>query len=449
MRFAVLFALLPVAAAAQPPPGTLDTAFGHGFVPSSQPGVVTFRPRTDNGDFTYEATAVAAQPDGRIVVAGSTRPANGGLPAVVVARYDLLPDTQVLDPGFGFEGQRIVHLPGGAEATAIALQPDGRMLVAGVAGEGAVGTGQDALVLRLNADGTLDQGLGAAGVVRLTIGGQQQATGIALASGGHILLAARNEATDALLFRLGPTGVLDDTFGSFGIAVGSNRPAEALVLQADGRMVLPGVAYVEGVAHPAAARYRSSGTPDPAFAQGGVAQSPLVGSEATILSTDAAYVQDDRPQAEPRYRARFYLHRRDFDPGEAQGRRRARTFILFSELPQRRLAAIVLRRLNGAYAVMGRARLDDNAQADTPWVALDSAPHTIELDLKASSGPDANDGWFHLWVDGVPAATLDGLDNSLGLVDFVRLGALCLKGGASGTLSWDEFESRRQTAIGP
>jgi hypothetical protein len=34
-------------------------------------------------------------------------------------------------------------------------------------------------------------------------------------------------------------------------------------------------------------------------------------------------------------------------------------------------------------------------------------------------------------------------------VDFVRLGALSVKTAASGTLYWDEFESRRASFIGP
>jgi hypothetical protein len=46
-------------------------------------------------------------------------------------------------------------------------------------------------------------------------------------------------------------------------------------------------------------------------------------------------------------------------------------------------------------------------------------------------------------------ATLTGLDNSVSAVDLVRLGALSVKAGAAGTLFWDEFESRRQTYIGP
>ena len=41
------------------------------------------------------------------------------------------------------------------------------------------------------------------------------------------------------------------------------------------------------------------------------------------------------------------------------------------------------------------------------------------------------------------------LDNHLAEVDFVRLGALSVKAGASGTIYWDEFVSRRLTLIGP
>ena len=53
-----------------------------------------------------------------------------------------------------------------------------------------------------------------------------------------------------------------------------------------------------------------------------------------------------------------------------------------------------------------------------------------------------------LSIDGEPAFLL-GLDNDLAEVDFVRMGALSVKAGANGTMYWDEFESRRQGAIGP
>ena len=46
-------------------------------------------------------------------------------------------------------------------------------------------------------------------------------------------------------------------------------------------------------------------------------------------------------------------------------------------------------------------------------------------------------------------SVLTGLDNSISSVDSVRLGALSVKAGASGTIQWDEFESRRLNGIGP
>jgi hypothetical protein len=148
-------------------------------------------------------------------------------------------------------------------------------------------------------------------------------------------------------------------------------------------------------------------------------------------------------------RARFYLNPNDFDPGETSGARRTRVFILFQDAPLRRLAAIVLRRLDGVYALMGRARLDDNSQADTGFITLAPGPHAVELAWKRSSGPDANDGTFELWIDGASVALRTGLDNSRRGVDFVRLGALSVKASAGGTLYWDEFESRRWSYIGP
>jgi hypothetical protein len=172
------------------------------------------------------------------------------------------------------------------------------------------------------------------------------------------------------------------------------------------------------------------------------------GLRATVDDTAGLYVQDDTPADEDRYRARFYFDPNGFDPGEAQGHRRTRLFIVFEDGP-RRLAAIVLRRLNGSYAIRARARLDDNAQADTPFVPINDGPHAVELDWRRSSGPDALDGSLQLWIDGVSVASLTGLDNASSAVDFVRMGALSVKGGSSGTMYWDEFESRRTTYIGP
>ena len=154
-----------------------------------------------------------------------------------------------------------------------------------------------------------------------------------------------------------------------------------------------------------------------------------IGLHGTVDDTTGLYVEDDSPADEDRYRARFYFDTNGYDPGEALGHRRARLFIVFQEAPTRRLATIVLRRLQGAYSLMARARLDDHSLHDTGFFPITDGPHVVELDWKRASGPDAQDGSFELWIDGVSVHAATGLDNSVSAVDFVRLGALSVKDG--------------------
>jgi hypothetical protein len=177
--------------------------------------------------------------------------------------------------------------------------------------------------------------------------------------------------------------------------------------------------------------------------------STAFGLQGLIDDTTGLYVQDDSPSDENRYHARFYFDPNGFDPGVAQNHLRTRIFIGFEEAPMRRLFAVVVRLLSGQYGLMGRVRQDDNSQTDTGFFPISDGPHYVEVDWKRSSGPDALDGTFQMWIDGVSVSTLTGLDNSVSSVDFARLGALSVKAGATGTLFWDEFESRRRTDIGP
>ena len=109
----------------------------------------------------------------------------------------------------------------------------------------------------------------------------------------------------------------------------------------------------------------------------------------------------------------------------------------------------MLRRQAGVYALMLRCRLDDNSQDNGGFVTISDGPHAVELDWKRSSGPAAADGSCRMSVDGAEVSARTGLDNSVSGVDFVRLGALSVKNGASGSLYWDEFDSRRLNPIGP
>ena len=175
----------------------------------------------------------------------------------------------------------------------------------------------------------------------------------------------------------------------------------------------------------------------------------LTGLRGVVDDVAPLYVQDDTPDGEPRYRARFWIDPNGFDPGEAEAHRRTRVFIAFTEAPSRRVAAIVLRRQFGIYGLMARARLDDNSQADAGFFLISDAPHAVELDLRPASGPDAQDGSLELFIDGISMGQQSGLDNSLAAVDFVRMGALSAKSGAFGIVHWDQFEARRLNYIGP
>jgi hypothetical protein len=173
------------------------------------------------------------------------------------------------------------------------------------------------------------------------------------------------------------------------------------------------------------------------------------GLHAVVNDRAGLYVEDDSPAGEARFRARFYLDPSAFDPGEAAGRFRTRVFLAFADAPLKRLVQVVLRRQSGQYSLAARVRLDDDTLAETPFSDVSAGPHVVELDWRQSSAPGADDGALELWIDGLSAGNVAGLDNDARAVDFVRLGALSVKEGASGTLRFDEFESRRASAIGP
>jgi hypothetical protein len=176
--------------------------------------------------------------------------------------------------------------------------------------------------------------------------------------------------------------------------------------------------------------------------------STAFGAQATVDDRTGLYVQDDSPNGETRYRARFYLDPSGFDPGEASGHFRTRVLLAFEDAPLKRLVQVVLRRIGGEYSLAASVRRDDDTLADTGFAAISAAPHVVEIDWFRSSRPGANDGTFELWIDGASVAVLSGLDNDTRSVEFVRLGALSVKDGAAGTLRFDEFASRRWSYIG-
>jgi hypothetical protein len=171
------------------------------------------------------------------------------------------------------------------------------------------------------------------------------------------------------------------------------------------------------------------------------------GLRARVNDTNPLFVEDDTPNAENRYRVRFYFDTNAFDPGEASGHFRTRLF--FAQGSGFRLVTIVLKRQGGAYSVEARVRSNSGARIDTGFKPITDGPHFLEFDWQRATAPAALDGALELWIDDVSVATLAGIDNDAFGVDQGRLGALSVKVGAAGTLFFDQFESRRLAHIGP
>ena len=182
------------------------------------------------------ANAVAPMPDGRIVVAGVT--AGPGVSDAAIYR---LSPTGGLDLTFNGSGTLAIDSGGGDDADALALQPDGRIVVAGSSTANTA-----AVVYRVNPDGALDPGFGGDGVVRLDEGRDAFAYALTLQPNGKIVVAGSatvSDNADAIVHRLNANGSLDAGFGHagrVGIEDGGNAYAYAVALQTDGKIVAAG-----------------------------------------------------------------------------------------------------------------------------------------------------------------------------------------------------------------
>ena len=136
------------------------------------------------------AWSLAIQPDGRIVVAGEATFDNA---MVAVARY--LPNGD-LDPTFHHDGKVLTDVSVGVDvARAVTLTPRGKIVVAGSGGHpGEENPSGDLLAVRYHPDGTLDRTLGGRGwVTHDVLGHGDRAAGVAVTSRGRILLSGEAE----------------------------------------------------------------------------------------------------------------------------------------------------------------------------------------------------------------------------------------------------------------
>jgi uncharacterized delta-60 repeat protein len=251
---AALLALAPASAGAAP--GDLDPTFGGGD------GIVT----TDFGG-TDPAWAVAVQPDGKIVVAGGSKDFE-------LARYN---EDGSLDTSFGGDGKVTTDFGGDDAANAVVVQPNGEIVAAGEAGPFFA-------LARYEKDGTLDSGFGGGDGMVTTDFPETDvdaANALVLQPNGKLVAAGMawpdiDSPTLFALARYEKDGTLDSGFGGGDGMVTTAFPesegdvANALLLRPGGKLVAVGTVhdYPFGRGNVGLAQYDTDGSLDSGFGGG-------------------------------------------------------------------------------------------------------------------------------------------------------------------------------------
>jgi uncharacterized delta-60 repeat protein len=239
------------------------------------------------------ARDVAVQPDGKVVVIGS---AAGPTSDFCVVRFDT---NGVLDATFGAAGASANAFDGDGESRvtfggddvphSVALQDDGRIVIAGATD--APG-GSEFALLRLNADGTRDTTFNDIGAPNVFNGDGRVAVDIGTTDGGAAsedvarevlvepngrIFVAGDDGDDFAAMRLSSTGQLDTAnFGAGDgvrvVSAGASELGEAALRQTDGRYVIAGRSTAGGgpADNFAVVRLTATGANDPDFAAGGL-----------------------------------------------------------------------------------------------------------------------------------------------------------------------------------
>lgn len=249
-------------------------------------------------DFTNQndiGFGVAIQPDGKIIVAGTIFN-DAGTEISAFARY--LPDGS-LDSSFDGDGKATFDTPAPNETLSdVAVQGDGKIVAVGFAGA-------DFLVIRLNVNASADPTFSGDGFVTTSIGGPAQALAVAIQPDGRIVAAGGSvgSSIEFALARYNIDGTLDAAFDGDGTTTidfnGGGDVALAVRIQTDGKIVSAGLTNIAGgEVFSALVRLNTNGTLDATFDGDGrvttnvapgngineVAQDVEIGSDGKIVT---------------------------------------------------------------------------------------------------------------------------------------------------------------------
>jgi uncharacterized delta-60 repeat protein len=219
------------------------------------------------------ARAVAVAQDGKIIVVGTAYSGDQKGYDFALVRYK--PDGSIDEQAFGTNGRVTTDFSSANDdAVGIVIQPDEKIVIAGtVQDEG----GSDFALARYNTNGTPDPSFGTNGLVRVDFGGLESASAMALQADGKIVVAGArrsNGNSDFLIARFLPNGAPDPGFGDSGKVVtdfGAWDIAWAVAIQNDGKIVAVGSSWGANFqpVHGVLARYNPNGTLDQSFSGSG------------------------------------------------------------------------------------------------------------------------------------------------------------------------------------
>ncbi len=164
----------------------------------------------------------------------------------------------------------------------IIIQADGKLIISGQAdvNPSLFGVRNDALMVRINTDGTLDSSFGNNGYVKIDLGSEDDFMGdVAVASDGSIYAIGQTQppASDddiAVLLKYTATGILDSGWGTSGmvpVAISNEVVFSALRILADGSIVIGGVEEISSTDTDfVIVKYNADGTLATGFGTGGI-----------------------------------------------------------------------------------------------------------------------------------------------------------------------------------
>jgi uncharacterized delta-60 repeat protein len=241
---------------------------------------------------SQEVSSIAVQKDYKVVVTGWFRNDRRNRDFVTI-RYNT---DGSLDPTFSNDGIAIDSFSVKDGAGPIAIQEDGKIVLAGKTYNG---TDSDFAVIRYCSDGILDSTFNNIGIVSTPIGDSDDyGSSMSIQENGKIVVAGRTyngSDYDFSLVRYNSDGSLDHTFNNSGIVItpisSENDYVESMLIREDGKIVVAGYTTINGEFAVAVARYNTDGKLDNTFNDNGIITTSI--NSGIVNKVNSVVIQDD------------------------------------------------------------------------------------------------------------------------------------------------------------